>query len=262
MSRSTAATISIAVAFVAAALLSGCQSAANSTSGGPSATIIGSPTPQPTKPITLPRPTSVPTDGSCEDEVTSCLGVLTAGQVYTTKIFEPPITFTVPASEWVNISDRGGSFQLLSTTSLGDAIYFFRDPRAADADVGTAVPDLAAWLAANPNFDVTPARSVTVGGLDGVVLDVRLASGAVNDDPGCPVQVCVRILRGDDPDASDPYPWHWDWGLAGPETDRLYLLTAPEGVLAVFVDSIDGETFDLMTTTFDQIAPTLSFGSS
>jgi hypothetical protein len=260
-SRSTAAIALGAVVF-AAALLSACQPAANGASGAPGATTVASPTPQATKPIALPRPSSVPTDGSCEDEETSCLGVLTAGHVYTTKIFEPPITFTPPTSEWVNIADHGGDFGLLSTSSPGDAILFFRDPRVADAEVGTTIPDLAASLAANPNFDVTPASSVTVGGLDGVVLDIRLASGAVNDDPGCPVQVCVRIFRGDDPNPDDPYPWHWDWGLAGPETDRLYLLTAPEGVLAVFVDSIDGETFDLMTTTFDQIAPTLSFGSS
>jgi hypothetical protein len=92
-------------------------------------------------------------------------------------------------------------------------------------------------------------------------MDIRIKTPASTiDDPNCPVQVCVPILRGDDPVANDPYQWHWDWGSAGTEVQRLYLLQAEDMVIAIFVDSGDGLTFDALNDTFDAVAPTIAFG--
>ena len=97
-------------------------------------------------------------------------------------------------------------------------------------------------------------------GLTGVTLDVTVAAGSTLTDSNCPVQVCVPIFVGEDPLPKDPFWWHWDWSDAGPENQRLYLLTAPNGVIAIFVDSVDGTTFDTLTKAFDQISPTIRFG--
>jgi hypothetical protein len=53
--------------------------------------------------------------------------------------------------------------------------------------------------------------------------------------------------------------WEWDWGFGGPERQRLYLLSAKDGVVAIFVDSLDGTTFDALTRAADGILATVRF---
>jgi hypothetical protein len=90
-------------------------------------------------------------------------------------------------------------------------------------------------------------------------MDIKIAADAVNHPGDCPVQTCVPIFKGADPSAKPP--WHWDWGSGDGETQRLYLLNAMDGVVAIFVDSYDGTTFDALTTAADGILTGLSFGS-
>jgi hypothetical protein len=239
-----------------------CQAASPSPSPSPTPSTSLGATVEPTatpRPISLPRPTDIPRDGTCESGHV-CLGVLESGKSYATVDFEAPLTLTMPVGGWENLVDAGGIFQLLPIESPGDAIAFLLEPAAVGAGAataGTSVDQLAAWLTANPLLDVTPAAPVTVGGLDGVRMDVRIAPGAQNQDPGCPVQVCVPFVRGSDP--TPPIEWSWDWGSAGLETQRLYLVTSNEGVVAIFVDSFDGTSFDALTTAADQILATVKF---
>jgi hypothetical protein len=212
-----------------------------------------------TKPTGLPRVADLPLDGTCEDENTSCIGLLDAGKKYTTKVFTPATSFTMPNADFVNPFDTGGYFGLLSTRDIGDEIRFFRDARSFDKSAGDSVTDLALWIEAYDKLDVTPFQPVKIGGLSGVWMDIRIAADATNQDPGCPVQVCVPTLRGDDPVQNDPYQWHWDWGSAGLETQRLYLLDARDTIIAIFVDSRDGLTFDALTQVFDTIKATIAF---
>jgi hypothetical protein len=241
-----------------------CQSsgagATSSSTATPSATAEPTPT---SKPLTLPRPTDLPTDGSCEQGQV-CLGLLEPNKAYTTREFTPHFTFSVPEPGWENISDEGGILQLWPIASPGDAIAFFRDPRATDADrayaqgVGTSVDALATWLASNPLVVVTPAKRVTVGGLTGLTMDIRVATGTgLEGAADCPVQLCVGLFKGVDP--SKFQAWKWDWGSAGRETQRLYLLTSAAGVVAIFVDSYDGTTFDSMTKAAGTILATVKF---
>lgn len=260
--RQSPATIRGAMFGVLAMGLIACQAASLSPSSSPTpsaslgATIEPSASP---KPVSLPRPTDIPRDGTCESGHV-CLGVLEAGKTYATVDFESPLTLTMPMDGWENLEDVGGIFQLLPIAYPGDAIAFFRDPVAVGtgaAIAGTGVDQLAAWLTANPLLDVTPPQPVTVGGLGGVSMDIRIAPGAQNQDLGCPVQVCVPFFRG--VDQTPPSEWSWDWGSAGLETQRLYLLTSADGVVAIFVDSFDGTTFDSLTKAAEQILATVKF---
>lgn len=249
--------------------LAACQS--SPVGGSPSASSVASTqraasTQSPTAtalPLVAARPSDIPTDGTCEQGY-DCLGLLKFGKRYQTKIFKPQITFSVPSNGWENLSEEGGAFELLPVNSPGDAIAFFMDPGATTPDgkpatgVGDTVSQLSSWLASNTLLHVTPAKAVTAGGLKGVTSDISIAAGATSHYGDCPIQTCVSIFRGVDP--SKFQTWAWDWGSGGPETQRLYLLSSPDGVLALFIDSFDGTTFDAMTTAADQIIATLKFG--
>lgn len=243
--------------------LAACQSGVSTASpSAPAASPSAATSPSAALPLSLPRPTYMTTDGTCEGDHV-CLGLLEPGVTYHTREFEPAMSFTVPSANWENLADEVAVFQLLSISEPGDAILFFRGPRAVDpdgqsADVDATVAGLTAWLSSHPLLDVTPATPVTIGGLSGMAMDIRDATGAVNHPSGCPVQTCVPIFNGHDSTALPP--WRWDWGSADGEVQRLYLLTASDGVIAVFVDSYDGTTFDALMTPSNQILSGLTFG--
>lgn len=246
-------------------VLTACQAAGSSpgasevSSVAPSSTPTPTVKPTPSLPVVIPPPTDLPSDGTCEEGY-PCLGLLEAGKAYTTIAFTPALTFTMPEGGWENISDEGGVLVLFSLGHPGDAIAFFRNPvarGAGSAQVGTSVDELATWLATNPLVDATPFTPVTIGGLHGVTMDFTIADGAETNGPGCPVQVCVDLFRGADP---PPHPsWEWDWGSAGPESQRLYLLTASDGVVAIFIDSLDGTTFDTLSALGDTVLASATF---
>ena len=244
--------------------LAACQS--SGTGGSPSgsaASPTSAATPAATpEPLAVPRPTDIPTDGTC-DQGHVCLGLLAVGTTYQTRAFEPRITFTVPSTGWENLADEGTVFMLLPISAPGDAIVFFRGAKAAQGDgsFATAVDTVAGlsdWLASSQLLDVTAATPVTVGGLSGVTMDITIAAGAVNHPPSCHIQTCVPIFKGQDLTALPA--WHWDWESDGPEIQRLYLLTASDGVVAIFVDSLDGTTFETLSKAADQILAGLKFG--
>jgi hypothetical protein len=261
------ATVTIALASAACGSSGGSVPAASTEASppvvasaeAPTATPVPTeaPTPSP-KPIAIPRPTDQPTDGSCREDH-PCLGLLPPG-AYHTQYFSPGFRFTIASGRWENLADEGGSFSILSIDRPDDAILFFRQPWPTKPDgvrvpgVATDVDELTAWLTTNPVLDASEPKPVTIGGLRGTQVDLALAPGAENADPSCPVQVCVSLFIG------RAATWEWDWGFAGPERQRLYLLEAPGGdVVAIFVDSLDGTSFDEMTAAADEILPTVTF---
>jgi hypothetical protein len=169
----------------------------------------------------------------------------------------------MPVGGWENLADESTVFQLLPISTPGDAIAFFRGARAVAADgsfaqVNATIDGLATWLRSHELLHVTPSKRVTVGGLSGLAMDIAIAPGAVSHPSDCPVQTCVPIFKGQDLSARPP--WHWDWGLAGTETQRLYLLKATDGVVAIFIDSLDGTTFGTLTKSADRILDGVKFG--
>jgi hypothetical protein len=251
------------VAAALALLTSACSSPGGSASATPPAT--ATPTPS-VKPLVAPRPTDIPTDGACERNQV-CLGLLKPGVTYHTKNFAPAFSFSVQGPQWENIAMEGGIVQLLDITHPGDLIAFFRNPRAADengtiANVGDSVQDLSAWLASYDKLETTPATKASLGGLSGMVLEARIADGVTN--PGassgasdCPARVCVSFFRGSDPNGKPP--WNWDWGFAGKESARIFLLNSKEGVITVLVDALDPSSYDSLNHAADAIFKTVKF---
>jgi hypothetical protein len=257
----------IVAAFVAACQGAGTPTAAPTAApASAQATVIATATPvpptatPPVKPLSLPRTTDVALDGTCESEDQGCLGMLEAGKTYTATMFKPKVSFKAPPGGWDNPNEAGGEMPLFSTKDIGDVLFFFSYARSADPKVGYTVAEIAAWLEANASVTATPAATVTIGGLQGVTMDLEIAPGARSDDVQCPVQVCVsKLFRGDDPVLNNPYQWHWDWGLAGTEKMRIYLLDADGVVVLLIADSVDGKTFESITASFDAMAPSIKF---
>lgn len=249
----------IALGIAAAACSSGnAPSASVSSAVSPSASLEPSPTP---KPIVAPRPTDLPTDGACEEGY-ACLGLLEPGTTYEAETFQPAFHFQVPSSDWENLSMERGLMVLHNLAHPGDVIAFFRDPRAIDEeglvpDVGASAEELADWLEANPQLEVTPAKRAKLGGLPAIVLEARVADDASSGPSDCPTQVCVPLFQGSDREAQPP--WRWDWGFTQSENARIFLVTSKDGVVAVFVDANDATTHDSLNAAADQILRTLKF---
>ncbi|MCV0402640.1 MAG: hypothetical protein K5924_02900 [Chloroflexi bacterium] len=110
---------------------------------------------------------------------------------------------------------------------------------------------VASWFVAHEGLDTTEPVAVTVGGLDGVVLDLRLAEGYAS---GCPYEgyegiPMVPMLIGVAP--SDVHHV-----VLGPSTTRLYLLTGQNGrVVAIEVTDVPGgvelDELDAIVADFD-----------
>jgi hypothetical protein len=109
----------------------------------------------------------------------TCLGRIPAG-TYTTTTFQPSITYTLPDG-WNNGEDLPGNFLLQLD---GDPRYLgiYRNVTApfgdceerADPDVQPTVDSFSDWLTSHPGLDTTEPEPVTIGGLDGIYLDIGL----------------------------------------------------------------------------------------
>ena len=110
-----------------------------------------------------------------------------------------------------------------------DGIFLFRDPLAhsqkpdcpltADQTIGTSAKEITDWIASLPGLKATPPEAVTVGGLPGYMLDVRLAPSWKHACPysdGAPV---VPLIVGS---ASNK---GLDWGV-GATGMRIWVLDA------------------------------------
>lgn len=255
-----------AVAVIAIALIGINLYRGSGVGSSPSDSPRASATPQPTQtpiPAVLTRPTDMPTDGVCEAERT-CLGVVQADSTQHADEFTPHFTFTVPPGQWQNRDQSDGTFTLESIDNPGDFIAFYRSPTATKADgspatpsVGTSVDALSAWLTSNALVTASAPTPVTVAGLHGIRTDIAVAPGAASRPAGCPVQACVGIFHA--LDSARLPSWEWDWGIASGERARLYLVTSPDGVFAIIVDSLDGTTFDALTRVANDLLASVQF---
>ena len=206
-----------------------------------------------------PVPTSQAISGSPVPECPSleggsCLGPLSAG-TYTTSVFQPKLTYRVPAG-WGNLEDTPGNFLLippgghLAGVNPGTSDYVGVYTRVAVPDPFCASPargvkaspeGIAGWIADQPDLDPTTPRTVSVGGLDGLVLDVKLAKGS---DGAC-------LILGLAPSSLSH-------GLIRGLTIRLYLLRRA-GTLAIEIDDVKGGGNNL--DTYSSVVKNFRFGS-
>jgi hypothetical protein len=255
-----------AVAVIAIALIGINLYRGSGVGSSPSDSPRASATPQPTQtpiPAVLTRPTDMPTDGVCEAERV-CLGVVQADSTQHADVFTPHFTFTVPPGQWQNRDQSDGTFTLESIDNPGDFMAFYRSPTATKADgspvtpaVGTSVAALSAWLTSNPLVTASAPMPVTVARLHGIRTDIAVAPGAASHPADCPVQACVGIFRG--LDSARLPSWEWDWAIASGEQARVYLLTSPDGVFAIIVDSLDGTTLQALMNDATRLLASLQF---
>ena len=195
----------------------------------------------------------------------TCLGQIDAG-TYTTQLFSPTLTYTVPAG-WGNLEDMAGNFLLLPPGSTlrgvnpgtSDYLGVYTSVVAAGPCTGQPRPGIAetfdglvGWLKADPALALANLHDVTVGGLDGVVMDISMK------DPkgdGCTDGIWGDVYVGKNP-SSLVHAVAKDYPL------RVYLLHNGDRTLAVeLANAIGGSEYPDWFSAATPIVDSFVFGS-
>jgi hypothetical protein len=193
---------------------------------------------------TLPgRGAARPAKYTCPPNYGTCLGPLAPG-TYKTKSFQPALTYKVPVG-WANFCDHVGA---LCFTPPGGDYTGVDDGKSDYVDVFTSVATSAGrgcpkdthskihtpttfvhWLRRLPSLSVSRPASVTIGGLSGYRVDVRLRKHWTKVCPGFTTPPYVETLTGRQPSPSD-----LSHGIGPrPQVQRLYLIKDRHGTLAI-----------------------------
>ena len=172
----------------------------------------------------------------------SCRGVLKAG-TYSSRMFTPKLTYTVPSGGWANYHDDNVIFSLAppgvslatakSITNVILALTTVQAPAmtctsTANAKVPQTVRGMVRWLVHQKRLKTTTPQRAKIGGLKGYSLTVRAARGR-GLHCGGPASVPV-IFPTNDPNG--------EFSLRANERAKLYLLTFETLPLAVIADSL------------------------
>ena len=197
-----------------------------------------------------------------------CGGPLEPGQ-YQAAYFDPTIAFEIATPGWT-WSYRGSFAMIGDEFSAGalyssDGIYFLRDPAIASQDcdesvergVGRSVDDLVAWLEAAPGLATSEPTPVTVGGLDGMLLDIQLDPEwkrpcfFSEELPAVPLIFRGTRIGG------------YHWAIVPDQLMRWYILDSDDGVIIVDIeDNPDGLSRDELLGTSADIVDSIAFSSS
>lgn len=210
---------------------------------------------------------------SCPDpEGGACVGRLTPRTSYTTSLMNPQITYQVPTGGWFNYEDYPGGFMLLPP---GNTLAGVNQQTSDFLGVGTAITParvkdlsgcfmaplpghwtpsrIAAWFGRQPNLDASRPLPAAVGGLRGVVLDLRTR-------PGSKLIPCT--FEGQRFPIAGPFmgvpPTHLEHAVIPGMTMRLFLLSYQGRVLVIELSDIDAAPTSMATLT--RVARSLEFG--
>jgi len=169
-----------------------------------------------------------------------CEGPLEPGRYHAT-YFDPTMAFEITAPGWT--WSYTGNLQMFASDEAAaghdaDVINFFLDPVIAAQDctegpepgVERSVDDLVAWLEAAPGLATSDRTPVTIGGLDGVRVDLQVAPEWKKDcfySDGEPV---VPLIY------SSAFPGGYNWAISPPVSMRWYVLGAGNRVLIVDIE--------------------------
>src|SRR5262245_60361947 len=100
--------------------------------------------------------------------------------IYISTEFKPLLTYTVPDG-WKMFEDDSGQFGLALLENDGPCLCIWRDVRAAarscaeepEPGVGSSAADIVNWLATRDGLETTQPKPVSIGGLNGYLIDVR-----------------------------------------------------------------------------------------
>jgi hypothetical protein len=234
-------------------------------SGSPVAPSVGVALPSPAATASV-APSALPVCPNPEGGASNaCLGPIAAG-TYTTKFFQPQLTYTVPAG-WGNLEDLSGNFLLLPpgatlegvNPETSDFLGVYRSVVAPEVCTGEAsgtVPltydGLLAYLTSHPQLTVTNPKQITVGGLRGVTIDVQMKPGAGD---GCAQGIWVDVYVGKSP-TSLVHAVSPDYGL------RLDLLRNGDDTVAIEVaDARGGSDYPDWWAAADEVIKSFSFST-
>lgn len=198
--------VGVAIALLLTASCSAGSGTASSASSPAPTTISSSPTSSSTPSPTVTAPVCPNPEGGTSN---TCLGDIAAG-TYVTKTFQPRLKYKVPAG-WGNLEDLPGNFLLLppgatlAGVNPGTSDYLgvyssvvapARCTGLRSNDVPFTFDGLVGWITTNPRLNVTGMHNVSVGGLDGVVMDLSMR-GPRGD--GCPGGAFADVYVGNGP---------------------------------------------------------------
>lgn len=188
----------------------------------------------------------------------TCLGPLDAG-TYTTTTFQPSITYTVPAG-WVDGEDLPGNF-LLQLENDPRYIGIYRDGTAPLGCEDTGVPGVghsidawADWLTSHPGLVTSEPQPVSVGGLDGVYLDIGLDPGWTTACPFSGGNPVLPFIVGDGISSLQHVLFR---GLE----ERLYLLDYHGGNVAIEIGPEGAGSLDDWLKVVDPVIDSIQFGA-
>jgi hypothetical protein len=179
-----------------------------------------------------------------------CQGPLEPGE-YRWTFSDPTIDFTIPSPGWTWLFGGGGLHLIADETPpprheglfVPDGIYLMHDPTIASRDceessepgVGRSVSDLVGWLESAPGLTASEPIPVTVGGLEGMQLDIEI-------DPEwkrtCPfsegLPAVPLIFNGAAPLGG------YHWAIVPDQSLRWFILDSEDGVVIVNVEDDPG----------------------
>jgi hypothetical protein len=182
---------------------------------------------------------------------------------YTSAVFATPITFTVPEG-WKVFEDEPGQFGLARIAKDGPPLLVLRDIRAAAADcseqpedgVGHTAEELTTWLAAHEGLITTDPAPVTIGGLDGMVIDVSLDPSWITPCPFSGGQPIVMTLVGTEISRG------LHWGTDATEEQRVWVLDLPQvdgGNMVIMADVCCGVSREEQLNAAQQVVESITF---
>lgn len=243
--RPLAAVATIIIAAAAAfAVLSG--RLALSGIGGPVTTPSPSPVASPSSSSSTPSATPEPTARSL------------APGTYTTSVFQPTLTFTVPVG-WSIAPETAGSVELSraaggGSIDIADQVALLSTdpscPQVPEPGVGRDVSSLIAAIQARPGLEVGQPQPVTLDSLDGQVIDVAMATSWTGTCPFSGGMVVVPLFVGANGDT---------FGLTAIERRRLVLIDRGDGTTLLAMIGGAGVSFDSFVGEAMSIVQTFSF---
>jgi len=197
-----------------------------------------------------PTASPTPAEAHCPyPDGAACRGPLAAGGPYKTRLFVP--VFSHEAGEgWDNTVDSPNEYIVQRTgpdgRPLDMGIYIFRDVAiqasscedAPEPGIGRTPADMAAYMSDHPGLITTTPEDVNVGGLDGVMIEVKMDptwSTPCHYSEGAPN---VPLFWGADADSG----LEWSVGIA--QEDRFYILEMPGGGNVLIAVEAFGEGAD------------------
>lgn len=153
-------------------------------------------------------------------------GELPAGRYQTQFFFGGAMTLVLGPG-WSSTEDSTGELSLSRSDRPDDGLFLWEDVypvRGGNrrvSGVPTTAAGLLTWFKGNRELTTSHQAAARIGVLPAVSIDVGIAPGASNDDPGCPVRVCKGFLS---------FPqWTESWGIAGSQVQRFRLADVSYG---------------------------------